>query len=196
MKCPNCNAEVTGKFCEYCGSELPKEKDVTNINNNSKTIINNYYSEKPLQRNQAHEIKTETPKRQKSNYKFEGVGVTILWLLFFFPVGIIRMWSKKEFPKPVRIIITAFFGFLVIGALLSPDSKSKTETNTMHELTVFPSDSPSPQPTPTPKEFDSLEDAFKEGFEDGLGNSHEERKEEIEDDIDSIKESINYIFSE
>lgn len=26
MKCPNCNAEVTGRFCSYCGSEMPKEK--------------------------------------------------------------------------------------------------------------------------------------------------------------------------
>ena len=37
MKCPNCNAETKdAKFCEYCGSELPKEK--SNIN-----ITNNYY---------------------------------------------------------------------------------------------------------------------------------------------------------
>lgn len=26
MKCPNCGAEATGKLCEYCGNELPKDK--------------------------------------------------------------------------------------------------------------------------------------------------------------------------
>lgn len=26
MKCPSCGAETKGKFCEYCGSEMPQEK--------------------------------------------------------------------------------------------------------------------------------------------------------------------------
>ena len=28
MKCPSCGAETNGKFCEYCGSEMPKGKVV------------------------------------------------------------------------------------------------------------------------------------------------------------------------
>lgn len=194
MKCPNCNAEVTGRFCEYCGSELPKEKSTTNINNNSKTIINNYYTRFPSseQNPQINRSIYNNQYSRKSNQKAKGVGATILWLLFFFPVGLIRMWIRKDFPKTVRIVITAFFVILIIGASVSPDTNSKTETNIMHKSTVSPSASPSP----TPKEFDSLEDAFKEGFEDGLGDSYEERKDEIKEDIDSIKDSIDYIFSE
>ena len=34
MKCENCGAETQGKFCEYCGSEMPKEKSTVNITNN------------------------------------------------------------------------------------------------------------------------------------------------------------------
>lgn len=34
MKCPSCGAEVKGKFCEYCGSEMPQEKSIINITNN------------------------------------------------------------------------------------------------------------------------------------------------------------------
>lgn len=34
MKCPNCGAESQGKFCEYCGSEMPQEKSTINITNN------------------------------------------------------------------------------------------------------------------------------------------------------------------
>ncbi len=36
MKCPNCGASGTGKFCEYCGSPLGSE--------NQTVIINNYYT--------------------------------------------------------------------------------------------------------------------------------------------------------
>lgn len=45
MKCPNCNAEVTGRFCAYCGSEMPKEKEAINITDNRNTVINNYYTQ-------------------------------------------------------------------------------------------------------------------------------------------------------
>lgn len=41
MKCPNCGAEATGNFCNYCGSELPKKQETMNINGN--VTINNYY---------------------------------------------------------------------------------------------------------------------------------------------------------
>lgn len=34
MKCQNCGAEAQGKFCEYCGSEMPQEKSTVNITNN------------------------------------------------------------------------------------------------------------------------------------------------------------------
>ena len=53
MKCENCGAEVTeGRFCNYCGSELPRE-GTTNIkgNNNTVNTINNYYSA-PEERNE------------------------------------------------------------------------------------------------------------------------------------------------
>lgn len=46
MKCNNCGAETKGKYCDYCGSELPNDQQmvVTAINDDSKTIINNYYA--------------------------------------------------------------------------------------------------------------------------------------------------------
>lgn len=34
MKCTSCGAETQGKFCEYCGSEVPQEKSTVNITNN------------------------------------------------------------------------------------------------------------------------------------------------------------------
>ena len=44
MQCPKCGAQVNGKFCEYSGSELPKNQPNTiNSNNSHTTVINNYY---------------------------------------------------------------------------------------------------------------------------------------------------------
>lgn len=42
MKCQNCGAEVkSGKFCEYCGCELPKDNPNVNITNNYYGNVNN-----------------------------------------------------------------------------------------------------------------------------------------------------------
>lgn len=38
MRCPNCGADANGKFCEYCGTKIPREAP-ENV-----TIINNYYN--------------------------------------------------------------------------------------------------------------------------------------------------------
>lgn len=42
MFCPNCGTEANVKFCPNCGTDLSSIK--TNINDESETIINNYYS--------------------------------------------------------------------------------------------------------------------------------------------------------
>ena len=48
MQCPRCGAEVTGKFCEYCGYEMPRNApDTVNNDNSHNTIINNYYQSSP-----------------------------------------------------------------------------------------------------------------------------------------------------
>ncbi len=38
MKCPGCGADGDGRYCEYCGSELPRPEGAKTIN-----ITNNYY---------------------------------------------------------------------------------------------------------------------------------------------------------
>ena len=194
MKCPNCGAEATGNFCEYCGSEMPKEKTITNINNKSKTIINNYYTNgnAPSTKKLNNVTVTKTEEKKKSTYHYTGPGVTILWLICFFPVGLVRMWVKKEFPKAVRIAITVFFIVIIVAAASSPETNSNTNPNTVIES----SSSFSPEPTATQHEYDSLEDAFKEGFKEGLGDSADERMESIDESIDSIKDSVKDIFSE
>lgn len=114
MKCPNCGAEAKGKFCEYCGSEMPKEKTTINI-------TNNYY------------VGTEKPENGKSqstaNSQAKGSKKhTWLWVLGWiciFPVPLTILMLRKKNMKPAAkygIIAAAWLLFFVIG--VSGNSKT------------------------------------------------------------------------
>lgn len=82
MKCPNCNAEVTGKFCEYCGSEMTKEQNQQNITGQNVTVINNYYNE-----NLKEELIEENPEEEllpESKLGLISLILSILGFLFSF----------------------------------------------------------------------------------------------------------------
>jgi hypothetical protein len=70
MKCPSCGAEAKGKFCEYCGSEMPQEKPTVNI-------TNNYYgSTTPYDNTEIESTLGKCPKcgDSKITFKRERVG--------------------------------------------------------------------------------------------------------------------------
>ncbi len=196
MKCPSCGAEVRGRFCEYCGSEMPKEETVTNIHNKSKTIINNYYHSDPqnTSNNASKNYKPRNIEKSKSvaENTTKSYVIAILLLIFFFPAGLVMIWVQKLFPKVVRIIITVFFALMVIFTIFSSETGDSTTTNNTYTT--------SPVETPTPlyeeKENESLQDSFEKGFKDGLGDSSDESIENTEEHIDNIKESINEILYE
>lgn len=65
MKCTSCGAETQGKFCEFCGSELPQEK--SNV-----TITNNYYGgTMPSEHNDGDANLGKCPKCGNSKIKFD-----------------------------------------------------------------------------------------------------------------------------
>lgn len=81
MKCPNCSAEVIGRFCPYCGSEMPKEKETVNITDNRSTVINNYYTQaapSPVQR--------AVPPTPVYSRKSKGVALILCIFLGYFGV--------------------------------------------------------------------------------------------------------------
>lgn len=70
MKCPSCGAEAKGKFCEYCGGEMPQEKPTVNI-------TNNYYgSTTPYDNTEIESTLGKCPKcgNSKITFKRERVG--------------------------------------------------------------------------------------------------------------------------
>lgn len=125
MKCPNCGAEAKGKFCEYCGSEMPKEKTTINI-------TNNYY------------VGTEKPQNGKSqstaNSQVKGSKKhTWLWVLGWiciFPVPLTILMLRKKNMKPAvkyGIIAVAWLLFFAIGA--SGNTETEEPVNTVPTYT-------------------------------------------------------------
>lgn len=69
MKCPNCSAEVIGRFCPYCGSEMPKEKDI-------------HRRRRPLSRERYHRLQC-TQESQKEWRSFSAFFLVILEYTIF-----------------------------------------------------------------------------------------------------------------
>ncbi len=85
MKCPSCGAETQGEFCEYCGSEMPKEKSTVNITNNyyggavpqEQTDVDNNVGKCPKCGNSKITFKRErvgTSKQSRSRKNYIGTG--------------------------------------------------------------------------------------------------------------------------
>lgn len=126
MKCPNCGAEAKGEFCEYCGSEMSKEKTAINI-------TNNYYvnaEDKP------HKKDSKSAKATTMNKKKR----TWLWVLGWiciFPLPLTILLLRKKNMKPAvkyGIIAVAWLLFFAIG------SSGNRETGTTQNNTPAPTE--------------------------------------------------------
>lgn len=70
MKCNSCGAESRGRYCDYCGSEMPKQvepvKAPTVIN-----VTNHYYNQEPKikysSNNSTHSLSGRTAHRESKN---------------------------------------------------------------------------------------------------------------------------------
>lgn len=107
MKCLNCGAEVKGKYCDYCGSELPKQQqEVTNaVNDNSQTIINNYYtpSQPTVTFSDQNQLYVATTNKKK--------GVTLCLCIFLGYLGIHYFYVGKVGAGILYILTFGLFGF-------------------------------------------------------------------------------------
>lgn len=61
------------------------------------------------------------PQKTQKNY----IAITILLLIFFFPLGLYFMWAKTNWNKAVKIVISAFYALLFIIAAVQSVSDSK-----------------------------------------------------------------------
>lgn len=63
---------------------------------------------------------------------YEKTWFTVIALFLFFPIGLFLMWKYEKFNKGIRILISIFFGFSIIGYMfgISSNDQAGTETST------------------------------------------------------------------
>lgn len=100
IKCPVCGREVSSQadFCPNCGQPIAgtyKRKSVS------------------------EGIEADYSKHGKRGYP----ALTILLLIFMWPIGLIVMWATGTFMKKTRIIVTAFFACVFLITVISVEYK-------------------------------------------------------------------------
>lgn len=128
MKCPSCGAETKGKYCEYCGSEMPKETPTINI-------TNNYYVQP-----EKKSVGVDSPQSTSTKNTKKKTWLWVLGWICIFPLPLTILLLRKKDMKPAikhGVIAVAWVLFFVIGmsggggeesTKPSIDSPSQTES--------------------------------------------------------------------
>lgn len=125
----------------------------------------------------------------KKNIKLDTTSKTVLFLIFFFPAGLIMMWLNKVFNRTARIVITVLMSVMVLFFIASIDYEESYRIE--NNATIEQKENSNME-----KENQSLKDVYEEGLEKGKGESFDDRVNQVEESVDSIKDSIKYILIE
>lgn len=162
MQCPNCGAQAAGKFCEYCGSEIPRIAPETVNNDNSHTNITNNYYQLPPQNAQPTTRQVFIPQ-PLPKIPFWKKNWFIIMVCIFAPyIGVFFLWAlKKPLNKKVRIFVTVILIIYSIGIFASSGKdneenqsvsnavKSSGTPEESKNVSSAPEEKETPAPTPT-----------------------------------------------
>lgn len=109
MKCPNCGGNMEENKCPYCGTEFEKKEDSRLSGTDYKPF--NY---------------ADSPYQYTTDKWYTKTWVIVLFLIFFFPIGLFLMWRYKEWGKITKIVITVVIALMAIWGLISPNSTKST----------------------------------------------------------------------
>lgn len=85
--------------------------------------------------------------------------LTIVFLVLFFPVGLLLMWLKTHWSKPVKLTVSALFSIILIGCIFALGRQSELTAQTENQPTITPVNTKAPlsatptltnKPIPTP----------------------------------------------
>lgn len=109
MECPSCGAEVTGRFCSYCGRELPKESTVSIKGNDNTVMINNYYQEAATPKIKLKKFKPRDANIFMDNVQEEKRKKLLVYLLIEIAVFILSIFLFKGYSFIVLIAEIGLF---------------------------------------------------------------------------------------
>lgn len=109
MECPSCGAEVTGRFCSYCGRELPKESTVSIKGNDNTVMINNYYQEAATPKIKLKKFKPRDANIFMDNVQEEKRKKLLVYLLIEIAVFILSIFLFKGYSFIVLIVEIGLF---------------------------------------------------------------------------------------
>lgn len=124
MKCPYCNAEVTGKFCSYCGSEMPEEQ--TNMTVNGNIVINNYYGkdeDNDCEEEYEDEVVLAESKISKAVfvlsiiYLISGLLKSVILVIALFFIVLLSIFCLFEKGKSHKFLLWSFW-LIAIGSII------------------------------------------------------------------------------
>lgn len=72
-------------------------------------------------------------KNQTTQKWYQKPVSVILFLIFFFPVGLYLMWKNELWSKTTRVVVSVFFGLLVLGSYNNNKSNSVTNYNSYND---------------------------------------------------------------
>jgi len=108
--------------------------------------------------------------------------VIILFLIFFFPVGLFLMWKYTNWNKVVKIVISIFFGIVVI-ANLTGNKNNQTQTTKTDTAAVQEKEKPKEKT----EEEKTAEAAKQKAEDDKKAKADEEKKAKAEKEAKKIK---------
>lgn len=109
---------------------------------------------------------------------YEKTWFTVLMLLLFFPVGLFLMWKYQKFNVGARIIISGFFGFLILSNLLGDSDTNESEATAVKEEETVTVDAEAETKEPTAEEVAAAEQAAKEEQEKADAEAAKKAEEE------------------
>ena len=159
MKCPKCGKEFDGRFCPDCGCDtantisneqktnsfIPKETSdfvsaeangETNSANVKEAVENQMSDTQKNQTNEQYQTYNNENQQTVKEKWYKKTWVVILFLIFFWPVGLFLMWRyKREWKSIAKVIVTVVIAVLVLFSCTGSSGESeKTDASNTNSV--------------------------------------------------------------
>ena len=116
------------KFCIHCGQAIP-------INSMVCPKCGKQVGNLPPKNNSQNQMPQNNMggKKPKENW-YESTGIIILFLIIFFPVGLFLMWKYSKWSKVPKVIISVFWGLIVVANLGNNNNATTSSTKPTTEV--------------------------------------------------------------